>query len=80
MGGKPSRLIGELTEENGEYTFEYKLGGIFPEWFLQIEEFPDAKRVYSDAEVCPFINRLIPSRDNPFSEPTIIAAGLNGCD
>ncbi|GHU76499.1 hypothetical protein FACS1894188_09120 [Clostridia bacterium] len=34
MGGR-RRLIGELTEENGEYTFEYKLGGKLPEWYLQ---------------------------------------------
>jgi hypothetical protein len=80
LGDKPRRLIGELTEENGEYTFEYKLGGNFPEWFLQIDEFPDAKQIYSGVEVRKFINRLIPKPDNPFAEPTIRAAHLEEYD
>jgi hypothetical protein len=44
--GNQPRLIGVLTElkpggnqagEYGEYQFEYKLGGQFPEWFLKLE-------------------------------------------
>ena len=65
--GKP-RLIGELTEENGQYTFEYRLGGRFPEWFLQIDEFPDPDRKYTDDEVRNLIYRLIPKANHMLIE------------
>lgn len=58
------RLIGILSENNGRYTFEYKLGGKLQEWFLRIDEFPDLTRTYDGEEVEKFIYRLIPPKDN----------------
>ena len=61
-----TRLIGILSEMDGEYTFEYKLGEYIPEWFLVIKEFPDISRVYKGHEVHRFVERIIPSRDALF--------------
>jgi hypothetical protein len=74
------RLIGTLTElkpggnkpeQYGEYEFEYtfstKATGKFPEWFMQLEEFPDTKRVYTNTtEVLRFIKRFLPTADYRF--------------
>jgi hypothetical protein len=77
--GKP-RLIGELTEENGEYSFRYMLGNTFPEWFLQIDEFPDPVKKYGNDEVRPLIRRLIPEPDSIYLQPALKAANLNEYD
>jgi hypothetical protein len=63
--GKPF-LIGELSEENGEYRFEYKLGGYFPRWYLQLDEFPQADKVYRGEEVRPFVEKIVPKRDSVY--------------
>lgn len=63
LEGKP-RLIGVLSENDGRYKFEYKLGGKLQEWFLLIDEFPDVNKVYEGAEVEQFIFRTIPREDN----------------
>jgi hypothetical protein len=73
-------LIGELTEENGEYTFEYKLGGSFPKWFLQIDEFPDPNTIYHNDVVHSFISRFIPARNQKHVGKALNAAGLTKYD
>jgi len=67
------RLIGVLSElaegvgeKEGEYQFEYKLGGTFPEFFLVVDEFPDPKKVYRGAEARPFVNRIVPKRNSRY--------------
>jgi hypothetical protein len=57
------RLIGELTEENGEYTFKYRLGDTLPEWYLKLEYFPDITKIYKGAEVRPFVEVIVPDRN-----------------
>jgi hypothetical protein len=79
LGNKP-RLIGELTEENGEYAFEYKLGGTFPEWFLEIDEFPDPKRKYVGNEVRPFIERIIPKPNSAYISRFLKSADILSYD
>jgi hypothetical protein len=80
IDGKPRRLIGVLSEENGKYTFEYKLGGKFSEWFLQIDEFPDPTKVYSGEEVHPYIKRKTPPRTSRFIKPFMKQLGLEEYD
>lgn len=74
------RLIGVLSEDNGVYHFEYKLGNILPEWFLLLDEFPDVTRVYEGHEVEKFIFRLIPRSDNVYIKELMNTAGLQDYD
>ena len=76
IDNKPRRLIGELTEESGEYTFKYRLGDTLPEWFLIIDEFPDITKVYRGEEVRPFINRNTPRPDSKYIKLFLEEAGL----
>jgi len=80
MGGDGARLIGILSEEEGKYQFEYRLGGILHEWFLKIEEFPDLSRIYLDAEVRPFVERIIPRRESRYIHGFLKAAELEQYD
>jgi len=79
IDGKP-RLIGELTEKNGKYSFKYRLGGVFPEWYLELDEFPDPVKIYGDEEVRPLINRLIPKPDSVYIKPALKEANLTEYD
>lgn len=56
--GDATYLIGLLTEDNGVFKFQYKMGGILQAWYLLIQEFPDVAKTYGDAEVRGFINRI----------------------
>jgi hypothetical protein len=69
-------LIGVLSEKNGEYQFEYKLGGKLPEWWLAIKEFPDYGKVYKGEEVMPYIKHTIPSADHKMIKKFLEAANL----
>jgi hypothetical protein len=60
-------LIGILSEDNGEYRFEYKLGGKLPKWFLSVEEFSDYSKVYTGKEVDNFIFSFVPKPNDPYS-------------
>jgi len=71
-----ARLIGILSENNGRYSFEYKLGGKFHEWFLKLKEFPDATRKYEGVEVEDFINKFIPSKNHMFYKELMESANL----
>jgi hypothetical protein len=79
VNNKP-RLIGELTEDDGEYTFRYRLGGTLPEWFLLLDEFPDVTKVYKGEEVRPFINRNIPRPDSKYLDLFLKEAGVTKYD
>jgi len=65
------RLIGILTElkpgvsprQNGEYQFEYKLGGTFPEDIVRLTSFPDINKTYKGFEVMGFMKKWLPSHD-----------------
>jgi hypothetical protein len=59
LNGK-RHLIGELIENDDKYTFKYKLSGKFHEWFLRLDEFPDATKIYTGQEVNDFIYHIIP--------------------
>lgn len=74
------RLIGELTEENGEYQFKYRLGGTFPEWYLQLREFPYADKEYSGDDVYRFVKRLIPARNDNYIRSWLRDAKLRKYD
>jgi len=85
FNNKP-RLIGvlsELKESNGdvegEYQFEYKLGGVSepPEYFLTVREFPDITKVYRGKEARRFVNRVIPPPDDRFIRDFFKYAGIN---
>jgi hypothetical protein len=79
FNGKP-RLIGELCEENGEYTFEYKVGGKFHEWFLRLKEFPNPQKVYKGDEVRPFIEMYIPEKNSKYLQQALKSANLSEYD
>jgi hypothetical protein len=79
LGGE-QWLIGELSEENGEYAFEYKLGGKLPRWYLRLDDFPDINRVYRGEEVRGFIDRIIPAPDDEYIEFALESAGLSQYD
>jgi hypothetical protein len=70
------RLIGVLQEHEGQYTFEYKLGGTFPEWFLELDEFPDPCVKYQGEEIDRFIKRLLPPRDSIYIKELLESANL----
>jgi len=76
IGGKPPRLIGELTENNGEYSFEYKLGGKLQEWFLAIEDFPDLTKKYTGKPVEEYIYHFIPRINDSMAKLSVKAAKL----
>jgi hypothetical protein len=80
IDGKPQRLIGELSEENGEYTFKYRLCGKFPEWFLRLDEFPQANKIYKGNEVQPFVERKTPKRTSRFINQFMAQLGLTEYD
>ena len=80
------RLIGVLSElregkgdKEGEYQFEYKLGGVSnpPEYFLVVDEFPDIQKVYRGAEARPFVERVLPKRDSIFINEFYKNAGIS---
>lgn len=75
LEGKP-RLIGILSEDGGEYQFEYKLGGKWQEWFLRLEEFPELNRVYKGKEVDIFVSRMIPSKSSKYLKELLEGADL----
>jgi len=77
---KGRRLIGILSENDGEYTFQYKLGEFIPEWFLVIKEFPDISRTYNGSEVERFVERIIPSRDAPYLDKIMENANVEKYD
>jgi hypothetical protein len=77
------RLIGVLSElnaENCEYQFEYKLGGKFHEWFLNLEGFPDPKGVYTGYLVYAFIQKIVPEKNDKYIQKFLKAANLEKYD
>jgi hypothetical protein len=77
LDGKPRCLIGELTENNGKYSFKYRLGtGELPEWFLRIKEFPDTQKIYGDEDVRKLFSRMIPAPNGFFIKEALETAGL----
>jgi len=77
-GGR--RLIGILSEADGHYQFEYKVGGKLQEWFLYLDEFPDFKKVYTGTEVEKFIDRFVPRKNHRFIKEFLESANLNEYD
>lgn len=69
-----------LSEENGVYSFEYRLGNTLPEWFLLIDEFPDITKKYTGNDVEKFIFRLIPRKDNVYINELMKTAELSDYD
>jgi hypothetical protein len=70
-------LIGELSFENNEYVFEYKLGDKLPKWHIVLDDyFPDTNRVYRGVEVRPFIEYIVPAADDEDIEDYLRSAGL----
>lgn len=88
--GNQPRLIGILTElkaggnkpqQYGQYQFEYKLGNKFPEWFMQLEEFPDPIQIYTNTpNVIRFIKRFLPTADYKFLDDVLKSRGLKEYD
>jgi len=76
LKGILSELIEGKNGKEGEYRFEYKLGGRLPEWYLMIDEFPDLTKVYTGQEVAPFIRRIVPPRDNKYIKELLESANL----
>jgi hypothetical protein len=79
-GFEENHLIGILTEENGNYTFQYKLNGKFPKNYLKIKEFPDAYKVYTGEITAAYIHRVTPKRNGTFVDLAIAEAGLTEYD
>ena len=75
-----TRLIGILSENNGEYRFEYKLNGQLQEWFLLLDEFPDVNKVYTGDDVERFIYRIIPKRDSRYINELLESANTSEYD
>ena len=75
-----TRLIGILTENNGEYRFEYKLDGKVQKWFLVIKEFPDVTQVYTGEVVKKFVDCFVPERDHWGIDDYLEQAGLSEYD
>jgi hypothetical protein len=73
-------LIGILSEENGEYQFEYKLGGKLPAWYLSVEEFPDYNTSYSGKDVDKFIYSIIPNSNDDYIKGFLKSANLKKYD
>jgi len=74
------RLIGVLTEKDGEFEFEYKMSGTVKEWFMVINEFPDVRKKYKGDAVKKFINRFILSKDDPSVDKLLNYVGLKEYD
>jgi len=84
--GSQPRLIGILTElkpggnepeQYGEYQFEYTTKDRFPEWFMQLEEFPDPARIYANTpEVLRFIQNFVLSSDYKYFDAVLESMGL----
>ena len=74
--GDATYLIGLLTEDNGVFKFEYKLGGILQAWYLLIQDFPDVSKTYEGAKVEHFINRFVPPQDHKFYKQLMVSANL----
>ena len=75
VGGR--RLIGVISEINGKYGFEYRLGGKLPEWFLLIDQFPDVTKIYNDEETRKFVMRFVPPKDFWVIDEILKTHGLN---
>jgi hypothetical protein len=73
-------LIGVLSENNGEFRFEYKLGGEFPYWWLAIEEFPNCNKIYDDKETRKYVNRIIPEPNSVYINNFLKNANLEKYD
>jgi hypothetical protein len=73
-------LIGILSEDNGEYQFEYKLGGKLPYWWLAVEEFPDYNKVYKGKEVDKFIFSFVPKPNDTYIKGFLKGANLKNYD
>lgn len=73
-------LLGILSEENGNYRFEYKWGGEVRNHILALHEFPNVCKVYEGAEVERFVNRLIPHKESIYIEDFLQKANLKEYD
>jgi hypothetical protein len=51
-------LVGEFTNNNGQYSFRYLFGNTQPEYWWIIDEFPDPYRVYQHHEIAPVFEHL----------------------
>jgi hypothetical protein len=73
-------LIGILSEENGEYQFEYKFGGKLPAWYLSVEEFPEYNKKYAGKDVEKFIYSYIPKPNDEYINGFLKSANLDEYD
>ena len=82
------RLIGILTElepadgfkRPGVYQFEYKTGGSFPEWYLQLADLPDANKIYGNEYLYWFLSRYLPTSDFKYLKLSLKSIGLKKYD
>jgi hypothetical protein len=74
IGGR--RLIGILSEVDGQFQFEYKLGNKRRESFCYLDEFPVQDKVYVGAEADKFVYRMIPRKDHRFINELLASANL----
>jgi len=88
---KGRRLIGVLTElkranisqRDGKYRFEYKLGGAArpPDICIQISVMPDLTKVYEGGDIKPFIDLMVNCPEgNPYERSLIQNVGLSVFD
>jgi hypothetical protein len=80
------RLLGVLTELHDKaddeligYQFMYKLGGRLPDkltQYLSPIEFPNIIKTYIGEEVRPFIERVIPLKNDPYIDSFLKNAGI----
>ncbi|GHU76460.1 hypothetical protein FACS1894188_09030 [Clostridia bacterium] len=83
------RLIGVLRElkqgispeKNGEYEFEYTIGGKFKENCLRLVGFPEPKRIYNSHENSCLLSRWLPvSKNKDIFKEILEAFGLTEYD
>jgi hypothetical protein len=74
-------LIGILSEENGEYQFEYKLGEENQKWWLcEYDYFTDYDKKYVGKEVDNFIFSFVPKPNDFYIKGFLKAANLESYD
>jgi hypothetical protein len=82
------RLIGILREikpgispeQNGEYEFEYAIGGEFKEYCLRLPDFPDPNKVYNNSETSSLVRKWLPVPGSRWFDTALNTAGLTEYD
>ncbi len=69
------KVIGILEYKEGKWFFKYSEEYKRDEFILPLVNFPDIDKIYEFEELLPFFATRIPTKNQPFQEKKIKAAG-----